>query len=63
LNEYIPHHFVVTPASAAEKKTKPVRWIIVLGAMFSTFFLSIIMIILIERLRDSFKSLKLEEEA
>lgn len=63
LNEYIPHHFVVTPASAAEKKSKPVRWIIVLGAMFSTFFLSIIMIILIERLRASFKSLKLEEEA
>lgn len=63
LNEYIPHHFVVTPASAAEKKMKPVRWIIVLGAMFSTFFLSIIMIILIERIRGSLKSLKLEEEA
>ena len=63
LNEYIPHHFVVTPASAAEKKVKPVRWIIVLGAMFSTFFLSIIMIILIERIRGSLKSLKLEEEA
>jgi len=63
LNEYIPHHFVVTPASAAEKKTKPVRWIIVLISMFSTFFLSMIMIIVIERIRESYQSLKLEEEA
>ncbi len=63
LNEYIPHHFVVTPASAAEKKVKPVRWLIVLGAMFSTFFLSMIMIILIERIRESYQSLKSEGEA
>ncbi len=62
LEEYIPHHFVVTPASAAEKKAYPIRWIIVAIAVFSTFFLSIIMIILIERVRESYRILKSEKE-
>ncbi|MBI1223573.1 MAG: hypothetical protein GC180_13305 [Bacteroidetes bacterium] len=60
LQEYIPHHFVVTPATAAEKKVYPVRWMIVAISMFSTFFLSIILIIVIERVAASYKKLKEE---
>lgn len=62
LEEYIPHHFVVTPAAASEKKTYPVRWMIVAMALFSTFFLSIIMIIIIERIRLSYRDLMTEKE-
>lgn len=60
LEEYIPHHFVVTPAAAAEKKVYPVRWMIVAISVFSTFFLSMILILVIERIRESYKSLKQE---
>lgn len=63
LEEYIPHHFVVTPASAAEKKVYPVRWMIVAIALFSTFFLSLIMIIVIERVRESYRTLKSQNAA
>lgn len=62
LEEYIPHHFVVTPAAVAEKKATPVRWMIVAIAVFSTFFLSLIMIILLERVRESYRMLKSEKE-
>ncbi len=62
LEEYIPHHFVVTPASPAEKKVYPVRWMIVAISVFSTFFLSLIMIILFERIRQSYRKLQLEKE-
>lgn len=62
LNEYIPHHFVITPASAAERKAYPIRWMIVAISVFSTFFMSLIMIILFERLRDSYRKLQLEKQ-
>ncbi|MDX5319523.1 MAG: hypothetical protein LPK45_00550 [Bacteroidota bacterium] len=61
LEEYIPHHFVVTPAAAAEKKVYPVRWMIVAISMMSTFFLSLVLILLIERIRNSYQLLKQEE--
>jgi uncharacterized protein involved in exopolysaccharide biosynthesis len=63
LEEYIPHHFVVTPAAAAEKKAYPIRWMIVALSTVTTFFLSIILIILIEKVRSSYRSLMNEKEA
>jgi len=63
LEEFIPHHFVISPAVPAEKKAKPIRWMIVAVAVVSTFLLSIIMIILLERLRSSMKQMKVEDSA
>jgi len=46
--EYIPQKFVVDSAFKAEKKTTPVRWLIVLVSSFSAFMLSILVLIFIE---------------
>jgi uncharacterized protein involved in exopolysaccharide biosynthesis len=46
--EYIPQKFVVDSAFKAEKKTTPVRWLIVLISSFAAFMLSILVIIFIE---------------
>ena len=48
--EYIPQKFVVDSAFAAEKKTTPVRWLIVLVSSFSAFMLSILVLIFIENI-------------
>ncbi len=63
LEEFIPHHFVISPAVPAEKKAKPIRWIIVAVAVTSTFLFSIILLIVLERLRASLKHMKSEEGA
>lgn len=46
--EYIPQKFVVDNAYKAEKKTTPVRWLIVLVSSFSSFMLSILVLIFVE---------------
>jgi len=46
--EYIPQKFIIDNASKAEKKTTPVRWLIVLISTFSAFMLSILVLIFIE---------------
>ncbi len=46
--EYMPQKFVVDSAFKAEKKTTPVRWLIVLVSSFSAFMLSILVLIFIE---------------
>ncbi|MFZ4400786.1 MAG: Wzz/FepE/Etk N-terminal domain-containing protein [Bacteroidales bacterium] len=48
--EYIPQKFVVDSAYKAEKKTTPVRWLIVLVSSFSAFMLSILVLIFIENI-------------
>lgn len=56
--ERIPHKFIVNSARVAEKKTYPIRWLIVLISTLSTFLLSIVMVIIIEniqRIRSSFE--------
>lgn len=47
--ENLPQKFVVESAYRAEKKTYPVRWIIVLIATFAAFFISVLVIISIEK--------------
>ena len=44
----IPHKFVVDRAYPAEKKTYPIRWLIVVVSTLSAFFVGIIAIIAIE---------------
>jgi uncharacterized protein involved in exopolysaccharide biosynthesis len=51
MEEYIPHKFEISPAFAAEQKAYPRRSIIVFLAVFGAFFLSILIIILIERFK------------
>lgn len=55
--ENLPQKFIVNDAYKAEKKTYPVRWLIVLVSTFSALFLSILVIILMEKI-SSYKSQK-----
>ncbi len=55
--EFIPHKFIVDRAYKAEKKSYPVRWLIVIVSTFSTFFLALIGIIIFENIKK-FRSLE-----
>lgn len=48
----LPHTFVVSKAWEAEKKAYPRRSIIVLSAMLSTFVLALLLLALIEGIRN-----------
>ncbi|HEY0031359.1 MAG TPA: hypothetical protein VGC65_11410 [Bacteroidia bacterium] len=50
--EVLPQKFVVSNAFPAEKKSYPVRWIIVVVSTFATLLLAIIAILLIENVRQ-----------
>ena len=51
----IPHKFVVTSAFKAERKSYPVRWIIVVVTVLSTFLLLIFCIVAYDRSRGFFR--------
>jgi hypothetical protein len=53
--EFIPHKFVVTSAFQAERKSYPVRWIIVVITVLSTFLLLIFSIIFYDRSKGFFR--------
>ena len=53
--EFIPHKFVVTSAFQAERKAYPVRWIIVVVTVLSTFLLLIFCLIAYDRSKDFFR--------
>lgn len=46
--EFLPQKFVVNSAYKAEKKSYPIRWIILLVTVFIVFFTSVLFIIIIE---------------
>lgn len=48
--ESLTHKFIVDNAFKAEKKSYPIRWLIVLMSTISVFFLSIIILLVIENL-------------
>jgi len=52
--QYIPHKFVVTSAFQAERKSYPVRWIIVVVTVLSTFMLLILCIVIYDRSKGFF---------
>ena len=58
----IPRKFVVTSAYQAERKSYPVRWIIVVVTVLSTFLLLLFCIVAYDRSRNFFRS-KAEEGA
>lgn len=50
--KFIPHKFVVTSAITAERKCYPIRWLIVVTTLCSTFILLLFAIILFDRFGD-----------
>jgi uncharacterized protein involved in exopolysaccharide biosynthesis len=52
--EFLPHKFIVDHAYKAEKKSYPVRWLIVIVSTFSTFFFTLVIIIIKENIKDLF---------
>ena len=60
--EFIPHKFVVTSAFQAERKSYPVRWIILVVIVLSTFLLLIFCIVVYDRSKDFFRH-EAEKEA
>jgi uncharacterized protein involved in exopolysaccharide biosynthesis len=48
--ENLPQKFIVNDAYKAEKKSYPVRWLIILVSTFSTFFLAVIILIIMEKI-------------
>lgn len=54
--EIIPHKFVVNAATPAEKKSYPVRWLIVVVSTGSAALLSIIVLLVLENIRRFKKS-------
>ena len=53
--EFIPHKFVVTSAFKAERKSYPIRWIIVVVTVLSTFLLLIFCIVFYDRSKGFFR--------
>ena len=49
-NERIPQKFVVSDAYKAERKSYPIRWLIMLVSTFSALFLTIIVIMVVEKI-------------
>ncbi len=47
----LPHKFVVNNAYKAEKKSYPVRWLIVVVSTISAFLLSILVIVALENFK------------
>ena len=52
----IPHKFVVTSAFQAERKSYPIRWMIVVITVLSTFLLLIFCIVVYDRSKGFFRS-------
>ena len=53
--EFIPHKFVVTSAFKAERKSYPIRWLIVVITVLSTFLLLIFCIVFYDRSKGFFR--------
>ena len=53
--QFIPHKFVVTSAFQAERKAYPVRWIIVVVTVLSTFLMLIFCIVVYDRSKGFFR--------
>ncbi len=49
--ERLPHKFVVNTAKPAEKKSYPVRWLIVLASTLATFLLAIVTMLVLENIQ------------
>jgi uncharacterized protein involved in exopolysaccharide biosynthesis len=53
LNKAIPYKYTVSPAYKPEKKAYPVRWLIVVVSTLSAFLLGYIVLLIIDRIKNS----------
>lgn len=51
--ENLPHKFVVTSAFEAERKSYPIRWLVVVISVFSTLLIAIIVLVVIDQANQS----------
>jgi capsular polysaccharide biosynthesis protein len=58
--ENLPQKFIVSDAYKAEKKSYPIRWLIILVSTISALFLTIIVIMITEKIRDYNKHKKFQ---
>ena len=63
INSTVPTVYVLEKAFKAERKSKPVRWLIVVGTLLVSFVLSAITIVMIERFKHLRSAFQKEEEA
>ena len=52
VQQNLPHKFVVNKAVAAEKKSYPIRWLIVAVSVFCAFIIALIAILIMERSKE-----------
>jgi uncharacterized protein involved in exopolysaccharide biosynthesis len=48
----LPPKFIINKAVKAEKKSYPIRWLIVVVSVFSSFILALIILVIIERVKE-----------
>jgi hypothetical protein len=51
LEQNLPNKYIVNSAEKAERKSYPIRWLIVTVSLFSTFLFSLILLIILDRLK------------
>jgi len=51
-NSFPSHKFTVEDAAAAEKKSYPVRWLIVVISTFSTLLFVVILLLFVEKIKE-----------
>ncbi len=52
VQQNLPHKFIVNKAVEAEKKSYPIRWLIVIISVFCSFIIALITILIIERSKE-----------
>lgn len=61
VNQNLPNKYIVNAAYPAEKKSYPIRWLIVVAATVSTFLTSILLLLLIDKLTIRINEIKKEK--
>jgi len=58
----LPHKYIVNPAQVSEKKSKPVRWIIVVFSTISAFIFSVFLMLILDSLQTVREKLTLDKQ-
>lgn len=61
VNQNLPNKYIVNAAYPAEKKSYPIRWLIVVVATASTFLIAILLLLLIDKLATRISEIKQEK--
>ena len=58
----LPHKYIVNPAQISEKKSKPVRWLIVVFSTLSAFIFAVFLMLILDSLQSVRKKLILDKQ-